>query len=225
MRPPDHRRATSAAHDPDVPRDAPRTTTITARARLHDGEAARVFRVLVDALASPGRTYRMPRDLVGRTPMALVPLLAVGDIDVTVAVEPDRERWALAVATATGAATSASEDADWVAFLEAPTSRSIERLDPGSTYAPERGTRVSIAVDALVPLDGRHRAPAEATVVRLAGPGVPGHTELAVVGIGAGVFATLAAVNRGFPAGLDTWLLAADGSVAAIPRSSTIELR
>jgi hypothetical protein len=68
--------------------------TTIARARLHPDESQRVFRVLVDALASPGRTYRLPHDVVGRAPMALVPLLAMCDIEVSITVLPDRHDWA-----------------------------------------------------------------------------------------------------------------------------------
>ena len=196
-----------------------------ARVRLHPDEARRVFRVLVDALANPGRCYRLPPSAVGRTPIAVVPLLAMTDPDVTIAVEPDRHGWAGVVATATGAPETDLDDAEWVAFLQAPSVTALRRLDPGSVYSPERGTRIVLTAAALATVDERHPAPRSATVVRLAGPGVAGHTDLAVDGIGGEVFAALAATNRGFPAGLDTWLVSDDGSVAAIPRSSSIELR
>ncbi|MET0910227.1 MAG: phosphonate C-P lyase system protein PhnH [Ilumatobacteraceae bacterium] len=199
--------------------------TTIARARLHPDESRRVFRVLVDALANPGRTYRLPHDVVGRAPMALVPMLAMCDIEVSIAVHPDRHDWAGAVTVATGAPSGELEDAEWVAFLTPPTPQVLALLDPGSTYEPERGTRIAVAVHALVTVDDRHAAPAGATVIRLSGPGVAGHADLAVGGVPASVFDSLAAINADFPAGLDTWLLSADGRVAAIPRSSSIEVR
>lgn len=198
--------------------------TTIARARLHPDESQRAFRVLVDALANPGRTYRLPHALLGRTPMALVPLLAMADIEVTVAVRPDRDGWSGALATATGAPITDLDAAEWVAFLEPPAPDVLGELDPGSAYVPERGTRIAVAAESLVTVGGRHEAPPDATVVRLHGPGVPGHVELAVGGIDREFFTTLAAINSDFPAGLDTWLLTDEGRVAAIPRSSSIEV-
>jgi phosphonate C-P lyase system protein PhnH len=196
-----------------------------ARARLHPDESQRVFRVLVDALGNPGRTYRLPPAAVGRTPTALVPLLAMTDLDVAIAVHPDRDGWSGALAGATGAPITDVDEAEWVAFLEPPTPQLLGRLDPGSAYAPERGTRLAMSVDGLVTIDERHPAPAGATVLRLSGPGISGHAHLAVSGVDAAVFASLASINDGFPVGLDTWLLTESGHVAAIPRSARIEVR
>jgi alpha-D-ribose 1-methylphosphonate 5-triphosphate synthase subunit PhnH len=151
-----------------------------------------VFRVLVDALASPGRTYRLPHDVVGRAPMALVPMLAMCDIDVSITVHPDRHDWVGAVTVATGAPSGELEDAEWVAFLAPPTPQLLGLLDPGSAYTPERGTRISVAAQSLVTVDDRHMAPAGATVVRLSGPGVAGHVDLAVGGVPGTVFSCLA---------------------------------
>jgi len=166
--------------------------TTIARARLHPDESQRVFRVLVDALASPGRTYCLPHDVVGRAPMALVPMLAMCDIDVSITVHPDRHDWAGAVKVATGTPSGELEDAEWVAFLAPPTPQLLGLLDPGSAYTPERGTRISVAAQSLVTVDDRHMAPAGATVVRLSGPGVAGHVDLAVGGVPGTVFSCLA---------------------------------
>ena len=115
--------------------------------------------------------------------MALVPMLAMCDIEVSITVHPDRHEWAGAVTVATGAPGGEFEDAEWVAFLTPPTPPLLGLLDPGSAYTPERGTRIAIAAQSLVTVDDRHAAPAGATVLRLSGPGVAGHTNLAVGGV------------------------------------------
>lgn len=196
----------------------------TARARLRPGESQRVFRALLDALAHPGRSYELPADIRGRAPMAVVPLLALADLEVTVAVEPDPDGWAAALTLATGAPARSLTDAEWIAFLEPPGADVLATLDRGSAYAPERGTRIVIAAGSLT-APGESEASGGATVVRLTGPGVDGHATFAVDGIDGDMFGALARINAEFPAGIDTWLVTDDGTVVAIPRSSTIDVR
>jgi len=195
-----------------------------ARARLHPDESQRTFRVLVDALSQPGRLFRLPDAVLGRAPAALVPLLAIADIEVAVAVTPDPDGWADVLTVTTGAPVSETCDAEWVAFLDAPTPQQLQALDPGSAYAPERGTRIVVAVGSLDAIDGRRDAEPAAAVVVLRGPGVPGSRVLAVGGVDADVFAAVAAINADFPAGIDTWLVTADGTIAGLPRSTTIDV-
>lgn len=193
----------------------------TAGARLSPDESQQTFRVLLDALAHPGRTAHLPAALVGRAPMALVPLLAMADLETVVAVVPDRDGWGAALTIATGAPVGAPVDAEWVACLEAPGADLVARLDVGSAEVPERGTRLVVAVESLTEpsIDAT-----SAAVLRLRGPGVAGATTLAVGGVDDEVFAALARANADFPAGIDTWLVTVDGTVAAIPRSTTLDV-
>ncbi|WP_165977946.1 phosphonate C-P lyase system protein PhnH [Nonomuraea diastatica] len=65
---------------------------------------------------------------------------------------------------------------------------------------------------------------AEGVVLVLRGPGVPGVRRVRVTGLPAGVFAALAEANADFPAGVDTFLVAQDGTIAGLPRSTRIEI-
>lgn len=196
----------------------------TARARLRPDESQRTFRVLVDALSHPGRPFRLPETVVGRAPTALVPLLAVADIEVTVAVVPDVDGWADVLTVTTGAPVSETIEAEWVAFLRPPTPQQLHALDPGSAYAPERGTRIIVTVESLDVVDQARDVEPACVAVRLGGPGVPGTRILAVGGVDADVFASLGAINADFPAGIDTWLATVDGTIVGLPRSTVIDV-
>jgi alpha-D-ribose 1-methylphosphonate 5-triphosphate synthase subunit PhnH len=54
----------------------------------------------------------------------------------------------------------------------------------------------------------------------LSGPGIDGTIELAVDGLGHDVFDAIVEANRQFPAGIDVWLVAGDGAIAGLPRST-----
>jgi alpha-D-ribose 1-methylphosphonate 5-triphosphate synthase subunit PhnH len=57
----------------------------------------------------------------------------------------------------------------------------------------------------------------------LSGPGVPGTRQLAVRGLPPAVFDAISEANQAFPAGIDTFLVTADGKVAGLPRSVRID--
>jgi alpha-D-ribose 1-methylphosphonate 5-triphosphate synthase subunit PhnH len=217
------RRGATRTRPTDAARDRGGRTSGSSVVGLDDGAAQQLFRVLVDALASPGLVFQLPRAVVQRIPTALVPLFVMTDNDVPVAVHPDSEGWHTVVGLATGAPPAELADAEWVAFLEPPAATLLGSLDPGSTYAPERGTRVAITVRSLRAAERVDAEPDEVPL-RLAGPGIRGHTELAVGGVDRAVFTSLVAINASFPAGLDVWLATPSGSVAAIARSTAIEV-
>lgn len=197
---------------------------VIAAARLRPEESQAVFRALLDALARPGRPTRLPAAAVGRAPSPIVALLALADIEVGVAVTPDGAGWAAALTTATGAPVRPASEADWVAFLVPPSPAEVAELDRGSALAPERGTRLVVAVESIAPgASPANDAPGdEPIVVTVSGPGVPDTVAVTVGGVDPSLFEALAAANAEFPAGLDTWLVTADGAVVGLPRSSHV---
>ena len=192
------------------------TTTVVTR--LDARRSQEVFRVLLSTLAEPGRICRLPIVGLGA---AVVPLsLAV--VDSTFAVlgdEAELER----VRVATGATAVSPPDAGLVALCGAVEPESIRRLRRGSAFEPELGAKVGVDCERLVAAAG---PPPEAeVVVALAGPGVSGRTLLGVDGVARPVLVAIAEASRGFPAGVDVWLVDRDGRVAGIPRSSRLEVR
>ena len=189
---------------------------LAVAARLDEHRSQRLFRTLLDVTARPGTVGRL--DDAGLPP-ALLPVLALAQVDVTIAVLADRvaPEWEAVVADATGATVVAFEQAEMVTALRSPTPDELRAARRGTAQAPELGCRVTLACRAL------RRTGGEVTM-QLAGPGVDGSASLGVDGLRAEVFETLASVNRSFPAGIDTFLVTDDGDVAALPRSTRITI-
>ncbi|WP_433430835.1 phosphonate C-P lyase system protein PhnH [Nonomuraea sp. CA-141351] len=172
------------------------------------------FRALLNALSRPGVL-----DAVGRAdgPPALTVAAGLADVEVPTAVLTDSgdEHWARALHLATSAPVAPPEAARMVVALRPPTAAEIAAMRRGDALHPEHGTRLIAAVTTL----GE-----EGVGLALRGPGVPGTRRLRVAGLPRAVFAALAEANAGFPAGIDTFLVAGDGTVAGLPRSTRIEI-
>jgi alpha-D-ribose 1-methylphosphonate 5-triphosphate synthase subunit PhnH len=190
--------------------------------RLDPEQAQGVFRALLDALARPGLPTRLPAGSTG-LPRALVPMLALADVDVTVAVladsRDDADAWHEVVRTATGAAKGPAGQAHMVAALRAPTPDEIAGLERGSAADPERGARLTVACRTLTAAVG---GAAPGLRVEVTGPGVPGRRAFAAVGVPADVLTALEAANQGYPAGVDTWLVDDSGTAVGLPRTTRL---
>lgn len=203
-----------------MPAAAPRGAGAMAGAlRRTPAQSQRDFTVLLDVLARPGKraALRVPD---GVPPAALA---AAGLVDVEVPLHVladgtrDGARWAEAVHAAGNAPRSELEFARTVLALRPVTPDEVARLPRGDALDPERGARLFASVAELT--DGRG-----GVRLRLAGPGVPGERVIGVRGLSAEVFTALAAANSGFPLGVDTFLVAADGTVAGLPRTTRVRL-
>jgi len=185
--------------------------------RLSPRVAQQVFRAVLDALSRPGRTVQLPRELPGSgrrvarigtvsCPSALLPLLALADLDTpfhVLGAEPG------AVATATSAPVTAVEQARLIAALRPMTRAELAAAHVGTAAAPETAALVTLAVPAL---DG---GPA----LRLTGPGTGDGATFAPTGLPDG----WAGDRAEFPTGYDLLLVDPDGRCAGIPRSTHIE--
>lgn len=208
----------------------PRLTTprLTARARLDGESSLAVFRTVLAALAHPGRVAAPLAPVPESIPAALLPALALADLALMVAVlEPGADGpptdptpdWGQIVVGATGTRrTSRLPEADVVVALRLPTPAEIASLRTGDVHAPERGARLIVACTGFAP------AATPGVNVRVSGPGASRHQSIRLGGVTAAVIAALAAVNGGHPAGVDTWFVAPNGSMVALPRSATLEL-
>ena len=198
------------------------SSELTRRARLSPPESQQAFRALLDALARPGRVVRLPESLTERMPPALVPAAALADVEVTVAVVTGcHDDWADAVLQATGARIAPFTQAEMVVFRRAPSATEIVALERGDATSPERGARVSIACRSLS-TPGTAMAAGSGLTLSLRGPGVEGTAHVVVDGLRPDALEALADANRSFPAGVDAWLVADDGSVVGLPRSAKV---
>lgn len=245
-------------------------TELVARARLDHGASQRSFRALLDTAARPGALASLPDDAAPGLPRALVPALALADVDVTVAVLDDARAtlWQDALRTATGARSGPPTAAQMVVALRPPRPAEVAGLERGTADAPERAARLIIAcrtmathravppvpapaaersgplgptvspnaagrgpgraggADARPPTTERLGAASTSGAVDIAvrGPGVPDVRIVRAVGVAVEVLAAIADANREPPAGIDTWLVADDGTIAGFPRSARLSI-
>jgi len=182
-------------------------------------QTQRDFRVLVGALARPGTVGRL--DAPPGAPAVTVPVAGLADVEVPLGVwaRPGDERWVSALYAATGAPYAEPAAARMVLALRPPGPDELRALPRGDALHPEHGARLVAAVRAL-----RTAGEPGDVVLTLRGPGVADTATLAVAGLDAEVFRALHEINDGYPAGVDTFLVAADGAVAGLPRTTRIEM-
>lgn len=189
--------------------------------RLDPVSAQRVFRTLMESSSRPGSCVRL--DPIPGVPPVLLPLLALCDLETSIAVcgeSSDRDSWASLVTAVTGARRDRPASASWIAVLDEAGLADSLTAPRGTPDAPESAARVIVAADRLRNRNGQH--PAErSTVVTVSGPGVVGTCRVSVEGIEPDFFTALDAGNR-FPCGRDVWLVDRDGVVVGLPRSSTL---
>ncbi|MFF3464642.1 phosphonate C-P lyase system protein PhnH [Streptomyces sp. NPDC001984] len=195
--------------------DSSGTAELVTAAKLRPAQAQGVFRAVLDALARPGTVTRLPADVNGAVPPALLPVLALADLGTGVCVleEADSRRWSDVVSVATNAPAVPLEKARLAAAVRPVAPEEILRLARGAADAPEDGAVLCLPVTAL---EGGPFA------WRLSGPGVPGERDVAPQGVPDGFVEARAEAVGGFPAGADLLLVAPDGRVMGLPRSTTV---
>ncbi|MEV0086739.1 phosphonate C-P lyase system protein PhnH, partial [Saccharopolyspora sp. NPDC050642] len=141
-----------------------------------------------------------------RVPEALLPVLALADLDTPVHVDDCAD----AVRTQTSAPIVDRPAARLAALLRPLDDLAGFRV--GSADAPEDAALISLAV----------RGFGHGTPLRLSGPGVPGRRELRVAGLPADFVAQRRDLIS-FPAGFDLLLVAPRGELVGLPRSTRVE--
>lgn len=192
-------------------------------ARLDRERSLSVFRTLLAALSRPGRVVQLDvaPDAPAALPPALLPVLALADLDQRVAVLGD-ETWGRVVAAVTGAVVVDDvAAADVVVALRPPTRDELHRVRVGTHAAPEAGARVVVACRALraepSPSDD-----SDAAAFTVRGPGAAAGRRVRAAGLDDVVVAGIRRATLDFPAGFDTWLVDDSGAVVGLPRSVEI---
>jgi alpha-D-ribose 1-methylphosphonate 5-triphosphate synthase subunit PhnH len=224
-----------------VPSQAVPSQAVPSPAALSPAESQAVFRAVLDALARPGTLHRLPAR--NGVPAALLPLLALSDLSTSVCVlvgpvagdeaagegaagdeaagdeaagkeTVAGDGWPGVVRTLTSAPMTALREARLITALRPVTGGELAQVRTGSAAAPEEGALVTLAVD--------HVSPKAPTHV-LAGPGISGRTELRIAGLPDDFIRTRRQLTQAFPAGADFLLVAPDGTLAGLPRTTRIE--
>jgi alpha-D-ribose 1-methylphosphonate 5-triphosphate synthase subunit PhnH len=187
-------------------------STVTA---LRPADAQQVFRTVLEALARPGTPMALPTELLSVLAPAVTPIVALADSTTGVCVlENPGGRWADAIATATAAPIWPAEMARLVVGLRPVSDDEVRGFTRGSARAPEDAALVALGVRDL------HGGPRKWT---LSGPGVCGSATVAPRGVPAGFVAARADAVAAYPAGIDILLVADDGRVVGLPRTTTID--
>jgi alpha-D-ribose 1-methylphosphonate 5-triphosphate synthase subunit PhnH len=179
-------------------------------------ESQRTFRIVLDAVAHPGRIFdlaRGPEPPAPLHPAAAAVALTLVDfetplwVDLTVGAEA--RDW---LRFHTGAAiVDRPGDAIFAFVADAERPPVFEAFALGSDERPERSATVIVQVEDLRAREGR----------RLTGPGIAGETQLAVRGVPAAFWEAMRENHARFPRGVDV-LLSAGTRLAALPRTTRV---
>jgi alpha-D-ribose 1-methylphosphonate 5-triphosphate synthase subunit PhnH len=179
-------------------------------------ESQRTFRVVLDAVANPGRIFQLVERIDPPLPLhtaAAAIALTLVDFEtplwVDVSVGAEARDW---LRFHTGASiVEHARDASFALVVDPDRLPLFDAFALGSDERPERSATLIVQVEDLRPHEGR----------RLAGPGIAGETRLAVRGLPAAFWEALHENHARFPRGVDV-LLTAGPRLAALPRTTRV---
>jgi alpha-D-ribose 1-methylphosphonate 5-triphosphate synthase subunit PhnH len=182
---------------------------------VRDSQA--VFRIVLDAMANPGRIMSLPRlveDQHRLGPSATAVCLALVDYETPLWLDPqlaDPDTSAFLLFHCGAPIASGPETADFAVLdgMSAP----LGGFKTGSDAYPEDGATVIIQVPDL----------STSGALTLAGPGVDGERRLGIGGLSRAFWSARAEINAGFPRGIDL-IFCAGGQLAALPRTTRVWL-
>ena len=179
-------------------------------------DSQRIFRLVLDAVAHPGRIFRVPEGMDPPAPLhpaAAAIALTLLDYETPlwadVSIGAEARDWlrfhsgAPIVERAGDAVFALVADPDRLPLLEA--------FAQGTDERPEQSATLIVQVGNLRPHEGH----------RLTGPGIPGEVRLAVRGLPGAFWDALRDNHARFPRGVDV-LLTAGACLAALPRTTRV---
>lgn len=182
---------------------------------IHDSQAT--FRRILEALARPGTIETVPPTRThapGGIPMAAYSiLLALCDFSTPVWYAEDEADVTAALRFHVGAPVAAEPRSASFAWVRDPSRLPpLDQFDLGEPEVPERSTTLVLGVDGFQ-AGGR---------LRLSGPGIQSHVDIAVPGLRTDFWRERRALGALFPTGLDI-LLVCDDRVLGLPRTTRVE--
>lgn len=200
-------------------------------------DAQEHYRILLDAMARPGKINILPRLLLSvpvATQGAITPIFtdaaaligfALLNSDVSFYVDgPGADLVTRYLIVNTSARPAELEEADFVFSSGHVSAVLIEAMKKGSLPYPEEGATLVASVGALATEPsglGTGNAGSDLALT-LQGPGIADKQTFYVHGLNATLVEALQQSNMEFPLGIDLILTDGDGRVACIPRSSRI---
>ncbi len=223
-----------------------RIEQLLPQARLLGARSDDAFRTILDTTSRPGLIARfIDAQFVG-LPYALVPALALANVDTRIAVVGrfdgfdgfdgfDRfdgsnddgagtvDSWLSLVCRATDASPANIPLADIVTVLNRVDPTVVSALRPGTPEHPERGARLVLACGGLFALPtmcSTDELGDDVVFLELTGPGVRGTCRVVVVGVPEETFVRLGTVNALPSCGIDVHLVDPTGRMLSLPRST-----
>lgn len=181
-------------------------------------QSQQAFRLLLDAIARPGRIVSLeqaPGHPTGLAPALAAALLTLCDLDTPVWLGPgfntaEMRDW---LRFHTGAPLAAASKLAAVALLSSEQDITLEDFSFGTDEAPERGATLLIQVPALTGV----------TAAIWRGPGIKDAVGMSACGLVPGFWRQRVLLGSAFPCGLDIYL-ACGGDIVGLPRSTTISI-
>lgn len=180
-----------------------------------------VFRLLMEAMARPGKPVKLPGLSLNSTdhisPALGDLILALLDNETHFAVYPYDQRMDEYIQLFTGAHNTTSAMAEFIILDGQAGLNESVAFSTGSLLFPEKAATLLIAVDTVNQgTDFEHH-------LRLRGPGINEYRDLYLNGLHPDVIHKIQHLNREFPLGVDSILFDKRGEIVCIPRSTLIE--
>nr|WP_273378029.1 phosphonate C-P lyase system protein PhnH [Actinopolymorpha pittospori] len=181
--------------------------------------AQQAFRAIMEAFSEPGTLQQLPLEAVpDGVPAVMIPLLMLADIMTPIAAlptpgQPVDQALELA-ARLTVAPVADLESTRYALAFGEPDPREFRRLNTGTHWSPEAGAMLFQRVTDLRETGGW----------TLTGPGIQRHSALEVAGLSEEFLDVRADLVSDYPAGIDVLLVTDEGRVAALSRTTKVEL-
>ncbi len=202
--------------------------------------SAATFRQLLDSLARPGKINQLEYpDFLGEPPLyysgtagqeitvnryALSALLTLLDREVSVGVAANGQwlmqgdpvvRW---LALRSGVPLAGPNEAAFAFFCDGTSGGLLAQLSLGTLLEPEASATAIYCVERLA----SETAHPEGLVLKLSGPGILGVKTIEVLGLGSLELELIQASRKGYPLGVDIYLVDAAGQCIGLPRTTRI---
>ncbi len=182
-------------------------------------ESTQSFRVIMNAMAHPGRVYELPALL--QVPRPLYPATAVVcltllDLETSLWMDQTASSEAVKSYLRFHCGCPISKDrgeADYAIIADGRMPPELNRFRCGDPSYPEQSATVIIQVELLSNTQG----------VNLEGPGIESEIRLQVVGVSDSLWPDIKANNQQFPLGVDV-LLVSPASICCLPRTVQVSL-
>lgn len=183
-------------------------------------DTQKLYRRMLDAMASPGTVVALPRlDIYpppGLSAYASVLAFTLLDSDTTFAVLPSNDLWQDYLTVNTGARPVEPADAEFILLAGQKHGPQLATVRRGDLLAPEGGATIFAMVDALEDDKGELK-------LTLTGPGVDGQATVFVAGLNWSNLENILSLNQEYPLGVDCFLTDKNGRLTALPRSTVVQ--